>query len=57
MCEVWLIFLTNLLSIIIATCLLSLVLYAVRIEENIALFLYLILYRCIPDPILCHVGN
>ena len=26
-------------------------------EENIEMFLSLILYRCIPDPLLCHVGN
>jgi len=30
---------------------------AVRNEGNIAVFLSLIVYRCIPDPLLCHVDN
>ena len=40
-------------------CDLSVVTCIVCSEEwrKIALFLYLILYRCIPDPILCHAGN
>jgi len=36
---------------------LSLVWRAVRNEGNIAVFLSLIVYRCIPDSLLCHVGN
>jgi hypothetical protein len=36
---------------------LSLVLCAVRNEENISMYISLIFYRCIPDPLLCHVGN
>ena len=30
---------------------------SVRNEENIAVFLSLILYRCVHDTLLCHVGN
>ena len=36
---------------------LSLVWPAVRNEENIAVFLSLIVCRCILDPLLCHVGK
>ena len=36
---------------------LSLILCALRKAENIAVFLSLILYRCSPDPLLCHAGN
>jgi hypothetical protein len=36
---------------------LSLILCAVRNEENTAMFPSFIIYRFIPDPLLCHVGN
>jgi len=36
---------------------LSLVCRAVGNEGNIAVFLSLIVYRCIPDPLLCHVDK
>jgi hypothetical protein len=36
---------------------LSLVWRAGRIEENIAVFLSLIFYICIPDPLLCYVAT
>ena len=36
---------------------LSLVWRAVKNEGNIAVFLSLIVYRCIADPLLCHVAN
>jgi len=29
----------------------------VRNEENIAVLLSLVVYSCITDPLLCHVGN
>jgi len=36
---------------------LSIIWHAVRNEENIAVLLSLIVYTCIPDILICHVGN